>query len=92
MTEWVRVRLPETGMETTQSRGFVDGLPEGSVEILDEPATDLRGLPLPATRKDGRRIKPRTTVQQEAAKKKAASSPASDNPVGVADTTPEEAS
>jgi hypothetical protein len=87
--EWVRVRLPETDTEETLSRGFFEGLPEGAVELLDAPATNLRGEPLRPTRKDGRPIKPRTTVSKEA-EKKADSSPATgNNPVDVVDT-PEE--
>lgn len=76
--EWVRVRIPADNLEASLPAAQVATLPEGSFEILDEPATNLRGVPLPATRKDGRRIKPRTTVSKEAAKKaaKAASSPA----------------
>ena len=92
MTDFVRVSLPN-GHEATLSRAYVEnvGLP-----ILDAPATNSRGVPLPATRKGGRRLKPVTTVSKEAAKKAAQKSetPASsDNPTygGVA-VEPEEAS
>jgi len=93
VTEWVRIRLPNA--EVTVSRGYAESLGD-AVEVIDAPATNVRGTPLAATRRNGRPNKPRTTVSKEAAKKavrkQAASSPASDNPVGVADTTPEEAS
>jgi hypothetical protein len=93
MSDFVRVSLPN-GHEATLSRAYVEsvGLP-----ILDVPATNSRGVPLPATRKGGRRLKPVTTVAKEAAKKAAArtSEPpaSSDNPThdGVA-VEPEEAS
>lgn len=94
MSEFVRVRMPN-GFEASLSRAFVDGL-DGALEVLDAPATNLRGVPLPASRKNGRRIKPRTTVEKEVANK-AASNPLSDP--GPSDSTldgaavkPEEAS
>lgn len=93
--EWVRVRLPDAKVpDVTISGAYYDGLPEGAVELLDEPATNSRGVPLSATRKNGRRTKPRTTVSKEAAKKtasKKAASPAESNPVGAAGSLPEEA-
>jgi hypothetical protein len=91
MSEFVRVSLPN-GHEATLSRVYAEkvGLP-----ILDVPATNLRGRPLPASRKDGRRIKPKTTVEKEAAKKAVSKSDPgpSDEPTndGVA-VEPEEAS
>lgn len=92
MTEFVRVSLPN-GFEATLSRAFAEG--EG-LRVLDVPATDLRGKPLPATRKNGRRIKPRTTVEKEAAKKAASNPPSdpgpSDSTLDGAAVTPEEAS
>lgn len=66
---FVRVRLPN-GYEASLSEAYVAGT-EG-VEVLDVPATNPRGIPLPASRKHGRRIKPRTTVKKAAAKKAAA--------------------
>lgn len=60
-----------TGRRVTISRAYAAGI-EG-VEILDVPATDRRGRPLPASRLDGRRAKPKTTVKKAAAKKAAAS-------------------
>ena len=68
---FVRVLLPN-GHEASLSADYVAGI-EGVV-VLDEPATDLRGKPLPATRRNGRRIKPRTPVKKAAAKKAAAAS------------------
>lgn len=91
--EWVRVRLPETGMEVSLSSAFVDGLPADAVEVLDVPATDSRNRPLRASRKNGRPVKTRTSVQKEAAKKapsKSASSP-DDTPDDVVVEMPEEA-
>jgi hypothetical protein len=65
---FVRVRLPN-GHETSINGDFARS--EG-LEILDAPATNLRGKPLPATRKNGRPKKKRTSVAQAAAKKAAA--------------------
>lgn len=67
MTDFVRVRLPN-GHEATFSADYAAGL---DLDVLDVPATDVRGRPLPASRRDGRRMKPRTSVKQEAAKKTA---------------------
>lgn len=91
MTEFVRVSLPN-GHEATLSADYVAGT---DLQVLDVPATDLRGRPLPVSRKGGRRPKPKTTVAQAAAKKvakKSASPASSDDPTddGVA-VTPEEA-
>ena len=69
MSRFVRVRLPN-GHEASLSTAFVAGT---DLTVLDEPATNLRGAPLPATRKHGRRMKPKTTVEKEAAKKAALS-------------------
>ena len=69
MSDFVRVSLPN-GHEVTLSQAFAQG--EG-LEVLDAPATNLRGEPLPATRKNGRRMKPKTTVKKEAAKRAAES-------------------
>lgn len=95
MSEFVRIRLPN-GSEVSLSRAFVEGLPDGAVEVLDVPATNLRGVPLPATRKNGRRIKPRTTVEKEAATKAASNPPSdpgpSDSTLDGAAVKPEEAS
>lgn len=67
MSEFVRVRSGDK--EFSISKGFVDGLEKGAVEVLDEPATNTWGRVIPATRKDGRRKKARTTVKKAAAKK-----------------------
>lgn len=93
MSEFVRVRLP-SGAEVTVSAAYADGLGD-SVEVLDAPATNGRGIPLPASRTNGRPRKPRTTVENEVAKKapreKAASSPAEDTDGVAVVTMPEEA-
>jgi hypothetical protein len=85
MSEFVRVRL-ENGYEATLGQSFVDGLDKGAVEVLDAPATNTWGRPLPATRENGRPAKKRTTVKKAAAKK-AASSPTG----GSTASSPEEA-
>lgn len=95
MSEFVRVRL-SNGHEVTLSKAYVDGLSDAAPQVVDAPATSLRGVPLPATRKGGRRLKPTTTVSKEAAKKaakKSATPAPSDEPTtgGVA-VKPEEAS
>lgn len=87
MSEFVRVRT-ESGYEATVNTAYAEAV---GAEVIDADATSLRGMPLPASRKNGRRTKARTTVKQEAAKKKAAS-PASDKTVGASDNPPEEAS
>lgn len=92
MSEFVRVRL-ENGMETTVSTDYAES---AGLEVIDADATNSRGVPLPATRKNGRRAKPRTTVSKEAAKKTAtekAASPAADTTgTSGSGSTPEEAS
>jgi hypothetical protein len=65
MSDFVRVRM-SNGHEVTLSRSFAEG---SGLEVLDAPATDLRGRPLSASRKDGRRMKPKATVEKEVAKK-----------------------
>lgn len=89
-TTWVRVRL-ENGHEASLPAEYAASL---DLPVLDVPATNSRGLPLPASRKNGRRFKRKTTVQQEAAKKAAtpqtASSPVNLDGVAVV-TKPEEA-
>lgn len=93
MSEFVRVRLPN-GYEVSLSAAFVDGL-DGALEVLDAPATNSRGVPLAATRKNGRRIKPRTTVEKEVVKKATSNPPSdpgpSDSTLDGAAVTPEEA-
>jgi hypothetical protein len=65
---FVRVRLPN-GHEISIDEGRARSV---GYEVLDVPATNLRGKPLPATRKNGRPKKKRTSVAQAAAKKAAA--------------------
>lgn len=91
MSDFVRVSLPN-GHEATFHRVFAE---TNGLTVIDAPATNSRGVPLSATRKGGRRLKPVTTVSKEAAKKAARKSvtPApSDTPTtgGVA-VAPEEA-
>lgn len=92
MSDFVRISQ-ENGMEATVSRAYAEGT-EG-VEILkDAAALNSRGAPLAASRRDGRQVKPKTTVEKAAAKKasaKKAASSTADNNSGVA-ATPEEAS
>lgn len=90
MSDFVRVSLPN-GHEATLSAAFVEGT---DLQVLDAPATNSRGVPLPATRKNGRPVKPRTTVQKAAKKADPKPDPGpSGNPTtdGVA-VKPEEAS
>jgi hypothetical protein len=73
MSEFVRVRLPNT-METSMARDFAEA--DEGIEILDgQDAVDSLGRPLPITRKNGRRVLPRTTVDQEAARRAASEPP-----------------
>jgi hypothetical protein len=86
----VRVRLP-SGWETSVNHDYAAAQ---GLEVLDQPATNIRGA-LPATRKNGRRAKRKTTVNEAAAKKAAAStttasSTVSNNIGGVAAGSPEE--
>lgn len=69
MSDFVRVALPN-GHEATLSRAYVDGL-DDAPKVLDAPATNSRGVPLPATRKGGRPLKLSTTVATEAVRKTA---------------------
>ena len=92
MTEFVRVSLPN-GHEVTLSADYVAGT---DLQVLDAPATNLRGKPLPASRKGGRRMKSKTTVERAAAKKaatrKSATPAPSDEPhTGGVAVKPEEA-
>lgn len=82
--EFVRVRNPN-GYESTLSAAFVETI-KGEVEVLDEPATNSWGRPLPATRRNGRPAKVRTSVKDAAAKKAAAESTTG----GSAANSPEE--
>jgi len=87
MSDFVRVRLPN-GREASMPRGYVEGHASG-LEVLDEPATNRRGRPLPVSRKGGRPAKPATTVSKEAAKK--AASQKSEIPAPPDAITPDEA-
>lgn len=64
MPDYVRVAV--NGYKRTVSRGYADN---AGLSALDEPATDAFGRPLAQTRENGRRAKPRTTVEREAAKR-----------------------
>lgn len=68
MTEFVSIKA-DNGRVVSVSKDFADTLKD--VEILDEPATNLRGRPLGERRAGGRRAKPKTTVAKAAAKKTA---------------------
>lgn len=81
---FVRVRL-ENGREVSLSKGFVEGV-TGVTVLDDQPATNLRGQALPESLKDGRRRKPKTSVNKAAAKKAAVA----DNAGGVAAERSEE--
>lgn len=82
MTDFVRVSL-DNGMEASLSAAFAEG---AGLDVLDAPATNSWGRPLPASRKNGRRTKPRTTVKQAATKKAATSTTTG----GAAADSPEE--
>lgn len=77
MSDFVRVAMPN-GHEATLPRAFAES--EG-LTVLDAPATNLRGRPLPASRKGGRRMKTKTTVEKEAAKKAVQRAPLDVEPV-----------
>ena len=78
---FVRVRC-DNGHEHSIGEAYAKAR---GLQILDEPATNVRGKPLPATRKNGRPKKRRTSVAQAAAAKKAAASPTSDTAGGDAE-------
>ncbi len=67
MADLVRVRI--NGYEKSLGRAYAEA---HNLEILDEPAVDGRGDTLPTTRKNGRKAKPKTTVNEAAEQKKAA--------------------
>lgn len=84
--EFVRIRT-ENGMESTISAAYAEGV-EG-VEIIDEPATNSWGRPLPATRQNGRPAKPRTSVKAAASKRAASKRAAKKTAAALeADATP----
>jgi len=92
MTDFVRVSLPN-GHEATFGRAYAEA---NDLDVIDAPATNSRGLPLPASRKDGRPAKRKTSVSKEAAKKaanKKSETPASadESTNGGVAATPEEA-
>lgn len=80
---FARVRL-ENGHEHSINEEFARA---NGLQILDKPATNRRGRPLPATRKNGRPKKRRTTVKKAAAIKAEAAPPLG---VPVASNTPQE--
>jgi hypothetical protein len=63
MTEFVRIRTENT-METTVSRTWAE---ISGAEVIDSPAVDAHGKPLAESRKDGRPVLPRTSVDEAAA-------------------------
>lgn len=62
----VRVRF-ENGLEGNLSESVATAT---GLTVLDEPTTNGDGTPRPQTRAKGRRRKPKTSVSNEAAKKK----------------------
>lgn len=64
MPEHVRVSV--NGQHVTTTRAYAES---AGLTVLKEAADDGLGRALPATRTNGRRNKPRTTVEREAAKK-----------------------
>lgn len=62
----VRVRL-DTGMELNLGADYAA---DNGLTVLDESAYKGDGTPRPPTRRNGRRNKPRTSVSNEAARKK----------------------
>lgn len=77
MSDLVRVRID--GLEKNVGRTFAD---VKGLTVLDEPTVSVDGRPRPTTRKNGRAVKPQTSVAKKAAEKKAQTSA----------RTPEEAS
>ena len=67
MADLVRVRL--NGIEKNVGASFAE---HHGLEVLDEPARDGAGRLRAETRKNGRRIKPKTSVAKKAAANKAA--------------------
>lgn len=65
MSELVRVRL-SNGHETNVGRLHAE---LSGLEVLDEPTHRGDGTTRPATRRDSRPMKPKTSASQEAAKK-----------------------
>lgn len=65
--ELVRVRIGD--IEKNMGRSLAER--SKGVEILDEPVTNGDGTLRGTTRKDGRRMKPKVTVNEKAAKKTA---------------------
>lgn len=71
MPEYKRVRINKTGAKVTVAR-----VGEGMTEI-NEPAVDVRGIPLVATYPDTSAAPAKKTTPKPAAKKAAAKRPAS---------------
>ena len=72
MAELVRARIGDVEKNVGAAFAKVYDL-----ETLDEPTARPDGSPRATTRKDGRRAKNKTTVDQSATAKKAATKPAS---------------
>lgn len=94
MTTFVSV-LQENGLVVSLNANYVAGLGDAVTVLDDEPATKPNGAPLPARRRNGRRAKPKTTVNKEAAKKSAEQQsdpgPSDDPSTGGVAAVPEEA-
>lgn len=65
------VRARKNGFEYNTGRAQAD---RDGAEILDESPFDRAGAPRPTTRKKGRPVKPKVSVDQQVAEKKAAKS------------------
>lgn len=61
----------ENGLEINISESVAKA---AELKVLDEPTTNGDGTPRPQTRTKGRRLKPKTSVSAEAAKKNGGSS------------------
>lgn len=93
MTDFVRVSLPN-GHEATLPREYAETADLSVIEGVS--ATNSRGVPLSATRKNGRRMKPKTSVETEVAKKAATTlsvipAPSDEPTTGGVAVKPEEA-
>ena len=93
MAEFVRIKV-ENGREVSVSATFAASIP--GVVYVDDAPTNTRGKPKRETLSGGRRSKPKTTVNKEAARKAASVVSTPSEPGETADGTtvdqPQEAS
>lgn len=81
MTEYVRARVPRDGGDDLSRTTSAARAAAAGWDLLDEPTHNQDGRIRPDTRLNGRKAKPKTSVADAAAEKKAAKSAAStDNP------------